>query len=647
MRSIRSRTAFPKGRRRLTSALCGVAVLLVGCEGGTSTGPNPGRLEVAISGLPTGVSAAVTVTGPGGFQFVTGSSRTLASLDAGSYTITASDVTSGGVRYAPSPPTQTVLVASGATATATPITYAIASARLAVTVLGLPAGTPASITVTGPNAYTRLVTASEQIDLLAPGVYTVTASQVQGGGRAYRADPAAQSLTLSASASPTTATVAYGAGNATLGLTITGLPAGTGGAVTVTGPGGYARTLGSSTTLQYLDPGTYTVAAATVGSNLTTHAPSPASQTVDVADGGSGTASVAYGSAPLALALDLVVEGLTAPVFLTALPGDARQFVVERNGRIRIIKSDTLLTTPFLDLRSRVNFIGERGMLSMTFDPQYATNGLFYVYYVDLFGDMVVERFNSTPGSDVAGTSAGTVIVIPHRGENHHGGLIAFGPDGMLYVAPGDGGCCGDPRNNAQNRTNLLGKILRLDVRTAPYVVPPDNPFVGQAGVRPEIWAYGLRNPWRYSFDAPAGLIYIGDVGQDAREEINVSSTTTGGLNYGWRLMEGSACYNPSTNCNTVGMTLPAYEYLHADGCSVTGGYVYRGTAIPELTGHYLYADYCRGWLRSFRSTGPGVATEHRTWAAVTLPSTVSFGRDGAGELYMIAGTQVWRIVRQ
>jgi hypothetical protein len=238
-------------------------------------------------------------------------------------------------------------------------------------------------------------------------------------------------------------------------------------------------------------------------------------------------------------------------------------------------------------------------------------------------------------------------MTIPHRGENHHGGLIAFGPDGMLYVAPGDGGCCGDPQNNAQDRSTLLGKMLRIDVRTAPYVVPPDNPFVGQTGIRPEIWAYGLRNPWRFSFDTPAGLLYIGDVGQDAREEINVASTSAAGLNYGWRLMEGTACYNPATNCNSTGLTLPAHEYLHSDGCSVTSGYVYRGAAVPELTGHYLYADYCRGWLRSFRATTGGLATEHRAWSEITLPLTVSFGRDGAGELYMIAGTRVWRIVKR
>jgi glucose/arabinose dehydrogenase len=360
-------------------------------------------------------------------------------------------------------------------------------------------------------------------------------------------------------------------------------------------------------------------------------------------DGASGT----NGNAPLDLRVELVADGLTAPVFLTAPDGDARQFVVERNGRIRVIVGGALLATPFLDIRSRVNFTGERGLLGIAFDPQYATNGTLYIYYVDLLGDMVVERFGSTPGSNVAGASAGIVIVIPHGGENHHGGLVAFGPDGMLYVAPGDGGCCGDPENNAQNTSTLLGKMLRIDVRTPPYTVPAGNPFIGQAGARPEIWAYGLRNPWRFSFDATAGTLYIADIGQDAREEVNVAPTTAAGLNYGWRLMEGSACYNPTTNCTTSGqLTLPAHEYLRSDGCSVIGGYVYRGSAIPELTGYYLYSDYCRGWLRSFRFT-TGVATEHRSWAGVTLPLTVSFGRDGAGELYMVAGTSVWRIVRR
>jgi glucose/arabinose dehydrogenase len=374
----------------------------------------------------------------------------------------------------------------------------------------------------------------------------------------------------------------------------------------------------------------------------------PASQTTEIADGGTGAATVTYGSAPLELTLQLVAEGLTAPVFLTAPNGDTRQFVVERNGRILIIENGALLATPFLDIRSRVNFLGERGMLGMAFDPQYATNGFFYVYYVNLAGDVTLERFGSTPGSNVAGASAGIVIVITHRGENHHGGMVEFGPDGMLYAAPGDGGCCGDPNNNAQNTNTLLGKVLRIDVRTFPYTIPAGNPFIGRPGMRPEIWAYGLRSPWRFAFDAPAGMLYIGDVGQDAREEVNVRSTTAAGVNYGWRLMEGTACFNPNTNCNPGGtLTLPAHEYLHAEGCSVIGGYVYRGSGIPELTGHYLYSDYCRGWLRSFRSTTGGVADEHRSWAGISVPLTVSFGRDGAGELYMIGGTRVWRIARQ
>ena len=623
--------------------------MVIACGDGGATGPAAGRLAVSIAGLPAGVSAAVTITGPGGFQFVAGASRELAALDPGSYTVTAGDVTAGGnVRYTATPATQTVVVTSGALATASPITYAVSSARLSIAVLGLPAGALATITVNGPGSYTRTVTGSEEINLLTPGVYTITSSEVQAGGKTYRPAPPAQTLSLTASATPTAATVDYGAGSATLSLTVAGLPSGTSGLVSVTGPNGFVRTLLTSTMLEHLEAGTYTVSAGIVGSNLTTHTPTTPSQTIDIAEGTAAAATVTYGSAPLSLDIELVAEGLTAPVFLAAPEGDARQFVVERNGRVRIIRSGALLPTPFLDIRSRVNFTGERGMLSMAFDPAYDVNGRFYVYYVDLSGDMVVERFSSTPGSDVAGASAGIVIVIPHRGENHHGGLITFGPDGMLYVAPGDGGCCGDPNNNAQNAGTLLGKLLRIDVRATTYVVPPDNPFVNRPGIRPEIWAFGLRNPWRFSFDAPAGLLYIGDVGQDIREEIDVSSATAAGLNYGWRLMEGTACYNPSSNCNPAGqLTLPAHQYLHSEGCSVTGGYVYRGAAIPELTGHYLYADYCRGWLRSFRATSGGTASEHHSWPSISLPGTLSFGRDGAGELYMIAGTRVWRIVRQ
>jgi glucose/arabinose dehydrogenase len=648
LRSIRSAARFARHRPRLTFLPWAVVLAFVpGCGDGT-TAPSTGSLTVTIEGLPAGVPSAVTVTGPSGYSAVVGSSSTLTALRSGTYIVVGADVTTGGVRYDPTPATQTIVVSSGALTTASSITYAVATARLAVTVLGLPTGAQAGVAVFGPNGYARTLTGTEHIDLLEPGAYTVTAGDVQATGKTYRPSPAMQNVTLTASATAASIVVAYGAGNAALDLTITGLPSGTNASVAVAGPGGFARTVTSSTTLPYLEAGRYTLSAAVVGSNLTTHVPSPASQTADVADAATSSASVTYGSAPLELSLELVADGLTAPVFLTAPDGDGRQFVVERQGRIRVIENGALLPTPFLDIGSRVNFTGERGLLGIAFDPQYATNGFFYAYYVNVSGDMTVERFGSTPGGNVAGGSAGVVMVIPHRGENHHGGLVAFGPDGMLYVAPGDGGCCGDPNNNAQSRNTLLGKMLRIDVRTTPYTVPPGNPFIGRTGMRPEIWAYGLRNPWRFSFDAPARRLYIADVGQDTREEVNVASTTAAGLNYGWRLMEGSACYNPSTGCNPGSqLKLPAHEYLHTEGCSVTGGYVYRGSAIPELTGHYLYSDYCRGWLRSFRVTTGGVATEHRLWAGITLPLAVSFGRDGAGELYMIGGTQVWRIVRR
>jgi glucose/arabinose dehydrogenase len=349
---------------------------------------------------------------------------------------------------------------------------------------------------------------------------------------------------------------------------------------------------------------------------------------------------------PLDLQLNLVAEGLAEPVLLTAPDNDARLFVIEKMGRVRVIKGGTLLATPFLDISARVNTVFGRGLLGMAFDPQYAANGKLYVYYVDLGDNIVLERFSSTPGTDVAGQSDGVVISFFHGGEDLHGGTVAFGPDGMLYIASGDGGCCDDVPNNSQNMNVLLGKMLRLDVRTLPYTVPASNPFVGRAGVRPEIWASGLRNPWRFAFDLPSNRLYIGDVGEREAEEIDVVAADAAGLNYGWRLMEGAHCFNPSTNCTAgVSVTLPALEYSHGEGCAVVGGYVYRGAAIRELAGHYFYSDYCEGWLRSFRWTGSGITDFHR-WEGISLPGAVSFGRDGAGELYMVGDGRVWKIVR-
>ena len=628
-----------------TCFLLGILASLSACE--SPTAPRDGTLSVAIAGTPLDLQPSVTISGPGGYTTILGSSTTLSALTRGTYTIVAKDVSSATSRFAGIPGTQTVTVA-GIVPTAANVTYAVASARLALSIVGLPAETSAAVLVSGPNVSNQLVTGTTTLDRLDPGSYTITANDVQAGGKTYHTAPRTLPVSLTASTTPASVVVAYGAGTASLDLTVAGLPDGTSGSFTVTGPGGLTRAITSgTTTLSFLDAGSYTIAANTVGSNLTTHVPAPASQTINVADGATGAATVTYGSAPLQLGLQLVADGLTAPDYLTAPDGDSRLFVVERNGRIRIIENGVLLPTPYLDITNRVNFTGERGMLSMAFDPLFATRGYFYVYYVDANSNLVIERFSATPGSNVAGASAGIVITIPHGNKDHHGGQLAFGPDGMLYAAPGDGGCCGDPGNNAQNLYSLLGKLLRLDVRTPPYVIPFGNPFLDRNAAPSEIWAYGLRNPWRFSFDAPTGLLYIGDVGNDAREEVDVIPANAAGANFGWRLMEGTACFNPSTSC-AAGQLLtdPVLDYPHSDGCSVTGGYVYRGAAIPELTGHYLYADYCRGWLRSFRYVGR-VASEPHTWDGITLPFTPSFGKDGAGELYMISGAKVWRIVRK
>ena len=343
-----------------------------------------------------------------------------------------------------------------------------------------------------------------------------------------------------------------------------------------------------------------------------------------------------------------ISSGLTNPVFLTQPLNDGRIFVVEQPGRIRIVKNGVLQPTPFLDLTSRVLFSGERGLLSVAFHPQYATNHFFYVYFTQQTnGDIRIERFTTTSNPEVADpASSKLILTTPHsQFSNHNGGLLTFGPDGMLYAALGDGGSGGDPNGNGQNQNALLGSMLRLDVDGGdPYRVPPDNPYAGQAGKRGEIWAKGLRNPWRYAFDAPTGLLYIADVGQNLREEVNVVPATAAGINYGWNVMEGTACYN-ATTCSQTGLQLPVIDYLHSDGgCSITGGYVYRGTAIEGLQGHYLYSDYCAGFLRSFRYEN-GQAVDQKNWGII-MSSVTSFGRDFAGELYITSGNTVLKIAK-
>jgi glucose/arabinose dehydrogenase len=342
--------------------------------------------------------------------------------------------------------------------------------------------------------------------------------------------------------------------------------------------------------------------------------------------------------------LESVATGLSSPLFLTAPAGDARSFVVEQVGRIRVIRNGQLVAAPFLDIHDRISAGGERGLLSVAFHPNYATNGYFYVNYTDRGGDTRIERYHAAPTADVAEpASAKLILTVKQPYSNHNGGLNMFGPDGMLYIGMGDGGSGGDPQGNGQNRNALLGKILRIDVdRGDPYSVPSSNPFANGGGA-PEAWAVGMRNPWRFSFDPTAGLLIIADVGQGEWEEINAVPARTAGLNYGWNIMEGTHCYR-SIACSKSGLTQPVHEYSHSDGCSITGGYVYRGRRIPQLAGTYFYADYCQGWIRSLKIVD-GKATAHQKWDVPSVGSILSFGQDSAGELYVLsANGTVYRI---
>ena len=347
------------------------------------------------------------------------------------------------------------------------------------------------------------------------------------------------------------------------------------------------------------------------------------------------------------LRLEEVASGLTGPVYVTAPVGDQRLFIVELPGRIRIVQNGQLLPTPFLDIVSRVASGGERGMLSVAFHPQYSSNGFFYVYFTGPSGELRIERFTASANANVANpASAKVILTVPHPRGNHNGGLAMFGPDGMLYLGLGDGGGAGDPDLNGQNPATLLGALLRIDVNSGdPYGIPAGNPFIGQGGARPEIWAIGLRNPWRFAFDRSGGNLYLADVGQGRLEEVNVVSVTRAGVNYGWNIMEGSSCFDAST-CNRQGLELPVIEYDHSGGaCSVTGGFVYRGTTIPGIVGHYFYADYCAGWVRSFRYAN-GDAADETTWELGDVGTITSFGEDSAGELYITTGPgRVYRIV--
>ncbi len=372
--------------------------------------------------------------------------------------------------------------------------------------------------------------------------------------------------------------------------------------------------------------------------------------------------SDAFDPTKVALSLTLVRSGFVSPLLVTnAHDGSGRLFVVEQAGRIRVIQGGSVLATPLLDLRGAISTGGERGLLGLTFDPQFPAAPYIYVNFTDRSGNTAISRYTIGSNPNVADRSSGVrILTIGQPYANHNGGNIEFGPDGYLYIGMGDGGSGGDPGNRAQNVNSLLGKMLRIDVhhgtRTRHYTVPDNNPYVGRTG-NDLIWSRGLRNPWRWSFDPATKALWIGDVGQNRWEEIDrslVSGSTPAGraANYGWSVMEGRACFKPSSGCSTSGKQVPLAVYGHSvsgtDNCSVTGGYVYRGSASPVLVGGYLFGDFCSGriWAVSATAstpTAPRLLKDAGTSPKITISS---FGRDEAGELYVtdLGGGAVYRI---
>ncbi|MFY1045892.1 PQQ-dependent sugar dehydrogenase [Chryseobacterium sp. GP-SGM7] len=333
--------------------------------------------------------------------------------------------------------------------------------------------------------------------------------------------------------------------------------------------------------------------------------------------------------------LEEFATGLTSPVEITNA-NDSRLFVVQQNGIIKIIQSNgTVNAADFLNISTKVLFGGERGLLGLAFHPQYATNGYFFVYYNNTSGNIVVARYSvSTTNANVADPNSEKIILnIPKPFDNHNGGSIHFAPDGNLWIVTGDGGSGGDPNNNSQNKNSLLGKMLRIDINsTGPYNIPAGNPFIGVDGAD-EVWSYGLRNAWKFSFDLTTGNAMIADVGQGAIEEINRMPITQAGINYGWRCYEGNSTYNTSGCAASTTMTFPVAVYDHSGGkCSITGGYVYRGTQYPSLLGKYFFADYC--------STQIGMMESNNsiTWSTAYSGNNFStFGEDNQKNLYVAA----------
>ena len=337
------------------------------------------------------------------------------------------------------------------------------------------------------------------------------------------------------------------------------------------------------------------------------------------------------------LTLEPFIAGLSGPVYLTH-SGDntGRLFVIERAGRVRVIENDSLLPTPFLDISTLVGLSGEQGLHSIVFHPEYVSNGLFFVHYNNTDGDTQVVRYTrDNSNANLADPSTAKLIYeLEQPNHFHNGGQIAFGQDSFLYIALGDGGFAGDPLNHGQNTSNTFGTVLRINVDVGdPYSIPSDNPFVDDNNIPSEIFATGFRNPWRFSFDRLDGRLFLGDVGQNDIEEIDLVES---GKNYGWSTMEGSRCFKPTTGCDTTGLTLPISEYTHAEGNSVIGGYVYRGEELAAIQGKYLFSDFSSGRIWALTQNEDDSWTRDQVFESESDIFVVSFGEDQAGELYIV-----------
>ncbi len=333
------------------------------------------------------------------------------------------------------------------------------------------------------------------------------------------------------------------------------------------------------------------------------------------------------------IVLQQIVDGFDRPLHIThAGDGSGRLFVVEKIGRIKIVRDGQTLPEPFLDITDRVGSrANEQGLLSVAFHPRFRENGWLFVNYTDNDGNTVVSRF-SAAGNRADPSSEEVVLTIDQPFANHNGGLIVFGPDSMLYIGMGDGGSAGDPLGAGQDRWALLGKILRINVETLPYTIPPDNPWADGSNGRQEVWIYGVRNPWRFSFDRATGDLFVADVGQNRLEEVHMlPAGRSAGANLGWNIMEGDECFRRN-DCDRSAFDLPIDVYPHSLGCSVTGGHVYRGTAFPALQGVYVFGDFCSGRIWGLRSSSGGW---ERTELLQSNLQIATFGEDEAGELYV------------